>query len=876
MRSLSVIGIYSGEACYGKNHAVCTCLRVSPSLSFGTLSDSFSLSVPALGFCSLKAEAASHFPLVDRRTGPVATVRRTRTTAVDPLFRMRHLRSAATTAPGPSLCAPDNRTGVLNSIAVHSTPPVHYRTINGFLQAPSCSGMSCVLLSGWSNSFCSSAHDGDKALPVDTPNSESSCHSAQSAELQPSVSIVSKVQTAALTVTPPTATSPENVAFSSRGDDSCHETANTVSSQGSSSDSAPLPVSSDNLFPSDSSTPSQPSSSVSSAVSDVSMVASHVIPTHHFTVTVPPFHPPPLPTKSIASSAASVSPSDRPASESLDAAPTSPDPSSSRESSDSDANTTTMRSPSSTATSTTSSSSSSNETAVAAAPCEADAGSPVPSPVHLASPLASSRSAGTACPAGGGQVIVVKDKQDAVVVVAESEIDRKRAHRNRAMKPKELVAHLDKYIIGQPEAKRAVANALRNRWRRQQLEDEGLRDDIVPKNILMIGPTGVGKTEIARRLSKVVDAPFIKVEATKFTEVGFHGRDVDQIIKDLVEVAVKQQKSKTESEFRAKAEETAESSILETLLGKLSREDKQSWLGHLRMGLLDDRIIQVDVPLNFGAQPNSVPGGTSLSSDAIDAIAEAVSSLSAKPFKVVQGRGSVERKSLSVKEAKQLLVQAQLDAMINQETIVKKALESAEQEGIVFVDEIDKICTKGHGGYTGPDASAEGVQRDLLPLIEGSSVATKYGNVKTDYILFVASGAFHSVKPSDMLAELQGRLPVRVELKPLTTEDFVNILKTPKHNLILQNRELLATEGIDLHFTEDAIAEIARVSSEVNTHIENIGARRLHTIIEKIMEDINFEAPNMEPGDRVVVDFKRVQATVVDYLQKTDLHKFIL
>eukprot|EP00922_Rhytidocystis_sp_ex-Travisia-forbesii_P058036 GHVS01085863.1.p1 GENE.GHVS01085863.1~~GHVS01085863.1.p1 ORF type:complete len:840 (+),score=225.02 GHVS01085863.1:96-2615(+) len=443
------------------------------------------------------------------------------------------------------------------------------------------------------------------------------------------------------------------------------------------------------------------------------------------------------------------------------------------------------------------------------------------------------------------------------------------------MKPRELVEHLDKYVIGQPEAKRAIANALRNRWRRQQLSDPSLREDIVPKNILMIGPTGVGKTEIARRLSKVVDAPFVKVEATKFTEVGFHGRDVDQIIKDLMEVAMKQQKSKTESEYRAKAEETAEHSILETLLGKISSEDRQSWLGHLRMGLLDDRIIQVDVPVHLSNANQQA--GNMLGSDAIDAIAEAVSSLSVKPFKVVQGRaGGVERKSLSVREAKQLLVQAQLDTLINQEMIVKKAVESAEQEGIVFVDEIDKICTRGHGGYTGPDASAEGVQRDLLPLIEGSTVSTKYGNVRTDYMLFVASGAFHSVKPSDMLAELQGRLPVRVELKPLTTSDFVSILKTPKHNLIRQNIEMLSTEGIELEFTDEAILEIAKVSSEVNTHVENIGARRLHTILEKIMEDINYDAPSMAAGSRVVVDVEKVRSTVVEYLKKTDLHKFIL
>ncbi|CBZ51128.1 putative ATP-dependent heat shock protein [Neospora caninum Liverpool] len=451
----------------------------------------------------------------------------------------------------------------------------------------------------------------------------------------------------------------------------------------------------------------------------------------------------------------------------------------------------------------------------------------------------------------------------------------------KALCPQEMVEYLNKYIIGQAEAKRAVAVALRQRWRRRHIEDERLREDITPKNILLIGPTGVGKTEVARRLAKRIDAPFIKVEATKFTEVGFHGRDVDQIIKDLVEVAVKTQRTKLQEAMRPAAEHRAETKILEALLGKMPAEEHQQWLRHLRCGALDSRRVHVDFP----ARPNvgAASGGPAFDDGGRDSIVADLESIirdidRPRPafFATRRGPRGSEARNLTVKEAREKLMQAELDAMITKDLVVQKALEAVEQEGIVFIDEIDKICSKGGRSGYNPDASDEGVQRDLLPLIEGTTVSTRYGDVKTDYILFIASGAFHCVRPSELLAELQGRLPIRVTLTSLTESDLRDILTKTQNNLIEQNTALLRTENVELHFTEEAVNEIARVACEVNASVENIGARRLHTIIEKIMEDINYAAPSMAPGTRVEIDLERVRSSVSSLLTKMDYTRFVL
>lgn len=435
--------------------------------------------------------------------------------------------------------------------------------------------------------------------------------------------------------------------------------------------------------------------------------------------------------------------------------------------------------------------------------------------------------------------------------------------------PQALVAYLDNYIVGQESAKRAVAVALRQRWRRRQVADAEMRADITPKNILLIGPTGVGKTEIARRLAKHLDAPFLKVEATKYTEVGFHGRDVDQIIKDLMEVAVKQKKAVLEAQMRSIAEEKAEAKVLEALAGKMPAEEYSMWLRHLRRGSLDSRRIQIDMPMPAAAGPHGAL------SDLESAVREMKDtrypSLFANDFRMV------ERRYVTIKEALTRLTQAELDTLITKDMVIQQAVESVEQEGIVFIDEIDKICSKGgSGGYHGPDASDEGVQRDLLPLLEGSTVATRFGEVKTDYILFIASGAFHSVRPSDMLAELQGRLPVRVTLSPLTEEDFRQILTKTKNNLIEQHKALLSTEGVVLEFRDDAIAEVARVAWEVNSQTENIGARRLHTVIEKVLEEVNLNASLHPPGTTVVIDREHVAHSVSALCGKLEHSRFIL
>eukprot|EP00616_Rhizochromulina_sp_CCMP1243_P002944 CAMPEP_0118974440 /NCGR_PEP_ID=MMETSP1173-20130426/11583_1 /TAXON_ID=1034831 /ORGANISM="Rhizochromulina marina cf, Strain CCMP1243" /LENGTH=488 /DNA_ID=CAMNT_0006924175 /DNA_START=78 /DNA_END=1544 /DNA_ORIENTATION=- len=430
--------------------------------------------------------------------------------------------------------------------------------------------------------------------------------------------------------------------------------------------------------------------------------------------------------------------------------------------------------------------------------------------------------------------------------------------------PTDVVAKLDEYIVGQPEAKRAVAIALRNRWRRQNLPDD-LQKEVIPKNILMIGPTGCGKTEIARRISSLSQAPFIKVEATKFTEVGFHGRDVDQIIRDLVESAMSLVRQQHADKLRQRVKRMAEDRILDTLTGPHSQNFRESFRQLLQDGALDERKIEVEIT----KQPGFDKGGNVLQVDSGSTFPEILGKM-----QKMAGRRTSEKKKLPISEARPIIEEQELEKLMENLDIKKAAIAAVEQSGIVFIDEIDKICSPS-GKYRGADASAEGVQRDLLPLIEGSTINTKYGNVQTDYILFVASGAFHHVKPSDLLAELQGRLPIRVELKGLTEGDMYRILTEPITNLLAQQVELMQAEGIELEFEEGAVREMARVATEANRLLENIGARRLHTIVERVMEDISFEAPDMEET-RVVVTKELVEERVSSLLVKSDLSKYIL
>ena len=430
--------------------------------------------------------------------------------------------------------------------------------------------------------------------------------------------------------------------------------------------------------------------------------------------------------------------------------------------------------------------------------------------------------------------------------------------------PREIVSELDRFIVGQSDAKRAVAIALRNRWRRQQLADD-LRDEVLPKNILMIGPTGVGKTEIARRLARMAQAPFVKVEATKFTEVGYVGRDVEQIVRDLMEVAVHDTRERMRKDVSAKAELAAEERVITALVGESAGDEtRQKFRKMLREGELDEREIEVDLNDSGGSLPTvEVPGMPGAQMGMIN-----LNEMFGKAF-----GGATKKRKLSVLESHSVLVAEESDKLLDEEKVLRDATVSVEQNGIVFLDEIDKVCANVE--RRGADISREGVQRDLLPLIEGTTVTTKYGPVKSDHILFIASGAFHSAKPSDLLPELQGRLPIRVELKALEVSDLKAILTEPEASLIRQYVELMATEEVGLEFTDDAINEIAVVATEVNLSIENIGARRLQTVLEKLLDEISFTATD-RGGEKIVVDANMVRERVSELAKNADLSKFIL
>ncbi len=432
-----------------------------------------------------------------------------------------------------------------------------------------------------------------------------------------------------------------------------------------------------------------------------------------------------------------------------------------------------------------------------------------------------------------------------------------------SLSPREIVSELDRYVVGQNKAKRAVAIALRNRWRRQALKGE-MRDEVLPKNILMIGPTGVGKTEISRRLSKLAEAPFVKVEATRFTEVGYVGRDVEQIIRDLLEIAIAMEKVKKRKEVHTKAQKLAEERVLDALVGnKASVATRESFRKRLRDGDLDEN--EIEVPINeSGNMPSfEIPGMPGANIGMIN-IGDMLGKSMGKKSK---------KKKMTVKESHEILLNEEADKLIEEDKIIKSAKNVTENNGIVFLDEIDKISARTD--RVGGDVSREGVQRDLLPLIEGTTVSTKYGPVKTDHILFIASGAFQLAKPSDLLPELQGRLPIRVELDALNSSDFKRILKEPDNSLIKQYKALLKTENVDLEFSEDGIDTIANLASEVNSSVENIGARRLHTIIERVLDEISFTATDRS-GEKIVIDSKYVNENLGQLVKDNDLSKFIL
>ena len=428
--------------------------------------------------------------------------------------------------------------------------------------------------------------------------------------------------------------------------------------------------------------------------------------------------------------------------------------------------------------------------------------------------------------------------------------------------PREIVSELDRYIVGQADAKRAVAIALRNRWRRLQLDDR-LREEVLPKNILMIGPTGVGKTEISRRLARLAGAPFLKVEATKFTEVGYVGRDVEQIVRDLVEIGITMTREQKRKDVQARAEQAAEERVLDALVGPgASPATRESFRKRLRNGELDDKEIEIEVQSSGGMPMIEIPGmpGAQMGAISIGDI-----------FGKMGGRTKTRR--VNVKDSHPILVNEESDKLLDGEQVVQESVRAVEQNGIVFLDELDKICAR-EGRY-GADVSREGVQRDLLPLIEGTTVNTKHGPVKTDHILFIASGAFHIAKPSDLLPELQGRLPIRVELAPLKRDDFRRILTEPEASLIKQYVALMNTEGVNLAFTDDAIDAIADIAVSVNSTVENIGARRLQTVMERILDDVSFRASDLG-GQSVTIDAAYVQEHVGDLAKNADLSRFIL
>jgi len=431
--------------------------------------------------------------------------------------------------------------------------------------------------------------------------------------------------------------------------------------------------------------------------------------------------------------------------------------------------------------------------------------------------------------------------------------------------PREIVSELDRFIVGQNDAKRAVAIALRNRWRRQQLSDD-LREEVLPKNILMIGPTGVGKTEISRRLAKLANAPFIKIEATKFTEVGYVGRDVESIVRDLVEQAILMTREKRRKEVTAQAEIRAEARVLDALVGEGASEGtRASFRDKLRAGELDDKEVEIEVSDAGGLQlpAMDIPGMPGAQMGMIN-----LNDIFGKAF-----GGQTKKRRMTVAESYDVLISDEADKLLDDEKVVHEALNAVENDGIVFLDEIDKITARSD--RQGADVSREGVQRDLLPLIEGTTVVTKHGAVKTDHILFIASGAFHLAKPSDLLPELQGRLPIRVELNALTREAFGRILREPENSLIRQYTALMGTEGVTLTFTEGAIDTLAELSAEINQSVENIGARRLHTVMERLLDEISFTAPDRD-GEEIEIDEAAVRERLEELTKNADLSKFIL